>query len=67
MTSTKKHFSECLRKNRKEKQLSQEGLARLANVDRSYIGRIEQGKVSPSIEIMEKLAHALGKKVNEMC
>ncbi len=64
---SKEKFAVCLKQLRKEKGLSQEKLGLKANVDRSYIGRIENLKVSPSIEIMDKLAQALDTKPNKMC
>ncbi len=41
------------------KGLSQEDLAKLANVDRSYISQIESGKKTPSISVLERIAGAL--------
>lgn len=44
---------------RESKGLSQSDLAKLANVDISYISKIETGKRNPSIAMLERLAHAL--------
>lgn len=39
--------------------LSQEQLALAADLDRSYISEIELAKYSASIDILERIAHAL--------
>lgn len=39
-------FGQLVRKHRKEKNISQERLALLCNIDRSYMGRIERGEVN---------------------
>lgn len=44
---------------RKNKRLSQSALAKLANVDRSFISEIENGKKNISISVLEKIARAL--------
>ena len=49
-----------LRRIREEKGFSQEGLAHDADVDRTYVGRLENRKASPGLEIVEKLARILG-------
>ena len=38
---------------------SQERLAETAGLDRSYVGEIERGRVSPTLLTLEKLATAL--------
>ncbi len=49
-----------VREKRIAAQLSQEGLANLANVDRSYVGRIERGKVNMTIDVLYKLSEVIG-------
>ncbi len=39
--------------------MSQEQLAFLCNMDRSYLGRIERGEVNPTLEKIYELADAL--------
>ena len=46
-------FAEKLKKLRKERGLSQEALALLCDIDRTYIGRIENMKRNPSLEILD--------------
>ena len=52
-------FGQLVRKYRKEKNMSQEQLALLCNMDRSYLGRIERGEVNPTLEKIYELASAL--------
>lgn len=42
-----------------EKNFSIEQLANISNVDRNYISDIEKGQRNVSIEIIEKIIHAL--------
>ena len=52
-------FGQLVRKYRKEKNMSQEQLALLCNMDRSYLGRIERGEVNLTLEKIYELAKAL--------
>ena len=53
-------FAKNLRKFRLAKNLSQEDLADLANLHRTYVGSVERGERNISIDNMEQLAAALG-------
>ncbi len=53
-------FSKVLKEIRLEKKLSQERLADLANLDRTYISLLERNKRNPSIEIVFSLSKGLG-------
>lgn len=44
---------------RKRKRLSQEQLAELVDIHRTYVSAIELGKVSVSFDVLFKLAEAL--------
>ena len=48
-----------IRNLRNSRGLSQEQLALAAEVDRSYISEIELAKNSASIDVLERIAHAL--------
>ncbi len=48
-----------------KQQLTQKTLAEKANMPQSVIARIEGGKHTVSLTTLNKLAHALGKKVSE--
>jgi transcriptional regulator with XRE-family HTH domain len=55
-----------LRVMRKQKGLSQEELAYQAGVNRNYVGQIEREEKSPTVDMVEKLASALGVVPEEM-
>lgn len=59
-------FAHKLKKLRKERGLSQEALALICNIDRTYVGRIENMKRNPSLEILAKLAVGLGVSLSEL-
>ena len=52
-------FGQLVRKHRKEKNISQEKLALLCNLDRSYMGRIERGEVNITLEKAYEIAKIL--------
>lgn len=56
----KRQFGESVREHRRAAGLSQEELADLAELDRSYVGCIERGERNLSIENVCKLAKAIG-------
>jgi transcriptional regulator with XRE-family HTH domain len=53
-------FAENLRKARQAKKLSQEDLAELAGLHRTYVGSVERAERNVSIDNMERLAAAAG-------
>ena len=55
-----------IRLNREQRGLSQEALAELAGLNRSYLGEIERGLAVPSIETLQKLADGLGEKLSAL-
>ena len=55
-----------LRRLRVARGISQERLALEANVDRSYVGRLERGLENPTIAILERLADTLGVSTHEL-
>ena len=58
--SARRIFAENLRKARLAKKLSQEDLAELANLHRTYVGSVERAERNVSIDNIERLALALG-------
>lgn len=52
-------FGEALRRLRKAKSISQEQLAFIAAVDRSYVGRVERGDNNVALLTLVQLAAAL--------
>lgn len=51
---------------RREKLISQEDLARMANINRSYMSCIENGKRIVSVFIVCKIAKALNVSLSEL-
>jgi len=56
----------AIRVERKAKGLSQEALAELAEIDRSYMGGIERGEHNLAIINLLKIADALGLKASTL-
>lgn len=59
-------FVENLKRIRAQQKISQETLALRAGVERAYIGLIERKKSSPTIDMVEKIAKALGVRPDEL-
>jgi XRE family transcriptional regulator, regulator of sulfur utilization len=55
-----------IRSHREGRKLSQESLAELARLNRTYLGEIERGAAIPSLETLQKLADALGEPLFEL-
>lgn len=53
-------FAQNVRRIRGERKLSQEALAGVAELHRTYIGSIERAERNVSIDNMERIARALG-------
>lgn len=51
---------------RKEQQLTQEDLAEKLDISRTHMGHIEQGRKSPSLKLLEKIAKTLKVKTNQL-
>ena len=66
MSKIKEKFGKRLREIRKNKGISQEKLSKRAGFDRTYVGKIERGERSPSLETIEKLADALEVEILEL-
>lgn len=59
-------FSGRLRELRHSRGLTQTELARQAHVTPSYIGRLESGGAAPGIDLVERLATALGASLHDL-
>ena len=62
----KQKFGLKIKELRKAKSLSQEKLANLAEIDRTYLPTIEKGERNVSIEVVEKLAKALEVRIKDL-
>ncbi|PKG56340.1 helix-turn-helix domain-containing protein [Shewanella sp. GutDb-MelDb] len=59
-------FGAKLREKRKELGISQDKMALLAEIDRSYAGRIERGEVNITLEKAYQLAEVLECDVRDL-
>lgn len=65
-TQIQKRFGNRVRELRKLKQLSQETLALVCDLDRTYIGGVERGERNISLVNICKIAEALGVDTKEL-
>ncbi|MBV7297711.1 helix-turn-helix domain-containing protein [Enterovibrio paralichthyis] len=66
MKDLAKRFGLKLRNARRDKGISQDKLALLADIDRSYVGRIERGEVNITLEKAYQIAEVLECDVREL-
>lgn len=66
MQNIKELVGARVRELRKERGLSQEELAHLANLHPTYIGKLERGERNMSVESLEKAASALGLSLEQL-
>jgi transcriptional regulator with XRE-family HTH domain len=59
-------FGHTMRKMRKFRGLSQDELALRAEIDRSYIGRIERAEVNITLDMLYKIAEVLECEPHEL-
>lgn len=61
-----RRLGETIVQSRKKRDLSQQQLAILSDVDRSYLAEIEEGKANPSIRFLHKITKILKIKLREL-
>ena len=59
-------FGSAVRRHRELLRLSQENLADRSGLDRTYISGVERGIRNPTLQVMQKLADALGVDLDVM-
>lgn len=59
-------FGKAMRKARMARGISQEALADLAGLHRTYVGDVERGERNISLVNMSKIAQALHMKLSEL-
>ena len=59
-------FGKRIRELRNSKGISQESLAELCGLHRTYLGGIERGERNPSLENIERSSKALGTTMAEL-
>ncbi len=64
MADIKKIFGKNVRSHREKLKISQEKLAELCDLHRTYIGAIERGERNVALENIQKIAKALGVKIS---
>jgi transcriptional regulator with XRE-family HTH domain len=64
--TTREVFAKNLRRARRLKDLTQEGLALDAGVPRAYLSRVERGTINISIDNADSLARAIGVPLHEL-
>lgn len=55
-----------IQRRRKELGHTQEELAAMISLSRTHMGHIEQGRKSPSLEVLDKIAKVLRVKVKDL-
>lgn len=58
-----KRLGERIVKKRRFLEMSQEQLAMMSAIDRTYLARIERGRANPSIKVLNKLCRVLGTRL----
>jgi len=61
-----KRLGESMISHRKRLKLSQQQVAILSDVDRSYLAEVEEGKANPSIKFLHKIAKILKIKIRSL-
>jgi transcriptional regulator with XRE-family HTH domain len=55
-----------LQRLRREKGLSQEELADVANIHQTYLSGVERGKRNPTVTVLQRIAVALGADIEDL-
>lgn len=55
-----------IQRARKQTSLTQEDVAEKVGISRAYMGYIEQGRYSASLEVIEKIARVLKVKMSDL-
>ncbi len=66
MTQFSRKFGKVLRELRRSRGLSQERLAEISDLDRTFISMIERGRRRATLDTAKQLANALGASLTEM-
>lgn len=61
-----KRLGESIISYRKKLKLSQQQVAILSDVDRSYLAEVEEGKANPSIKFLHRISKILKIKVGSL-
>lgn len=61
-----KSLGKKIQKIRKDRHLTQEELSEKIGISRAYMGYIEQGRNTPSLEVLDKIARVLKVPVSNL-
>lgn len=64
--SARLRFARLLKSERLARGVSQEALAELAGLHRTYVGSVERGERNVAVDNMEALANALGLDISDL-
>jgi len=64
--TVQQRVSKNIQRIRREKDLSQEEVAHLADIHQTYLSGVETGKRNPSILVVERIAKALNVDISEL-
>ena len=59
-------FARRMREEREKVNLSQEALADMAKVHRTYVGGLERGEINPTLTNADKIAQALDMRLADL-
>lgn len=66
MENVRQRLARNLQKYRRAKGLSQEGFAHEAGIHRTYVSDLERQARNPTIELVDRLARALGVTMGDL-
>jgi transcriptional regulator with XRE-family HTH domain len=66
MSDTNPMLGRVIRRLRTESGISQEGLAAISGIDRTFMGEIERGEANPSFDVLQRIASGLGVLLSEL-
>lgn len=59
-------FGDAMKAARTQRGMSQEELGNRSGLHRAHIGEIERGEISPTLDSLQAIAHALGLPASEL-
>ena len=66
MLDTTPSLGRVIRRLRTERGISQEGLAAISGIDRTFMGEIERGEANPSFDVLQRIASGLTVRLSEL-
>jgi len=66
MSDIATRLGRVIRRLRTERGISQEGLAAISGVDRTFMGAIERGEVNPSFDVLQRIASGLAVQLSDL-